>query len=203
MPVRDPDRSYSRRWPAVDATRGTVAFLCLLASIASFGAEGAPPLEFQVKAAFLYNFARFIEWPREAFRDADAGFVICVVDDEEFADTLELAVQGKTVDGRAFRIRRNPPMDQADLCQMLYLGAAGTSRIASYLEAVRAAHVLTVGDSLGFIRRGGVINFFIRDNRVRFEVNPGAASRAGLRISSKLLQLASVMRDGTGTEDGR
>ncbi|HKB07504.1 MAG TPA: YfiR family protein [Candidatus Polarisedimenticolia bacterium] len=203
MPVRDPNRSYPRLRPVSGAPRGILTSLCLLASLTSFGAQSGSRLEFQVKAAFLYNFAKFIEWPREAFRDADAGFVICVVDDEEFAGTLEPAIKGKSVDGRAFRVRRNSSPDQADLCQILYLGTAGTSRIASYLEAVRTAPVLTVGDSLGFIRRGGVINFFIRDNRVRFEVNPDAASRAGLRISSKLLQLASVVRDGKNAEDGR
>jgi len=204
MIVRDSSRSYPRRRWSVKAPIVVATLLGVLAPTAPNTAEsGSPPLEFQVKAAFLYNFAKFVEWPREAFRDADAAFVICVVDDEEFADALDRAIQGKTVDGRGFQVRRLPASDPTDFCQILYLGAAGSSRLAGLLETLRGAPVLTVGDALGFIRHGGIINFIVRDNRLRFEINPDAASRAGLRISSKLLTLASVVRDGTGSEEGR
>jgi len=165
--------------------------------------ESSPPLEYQVKAAFLFNFAKFVQWPSDTTRDADEGFVICVFDDEILAQSLDHAVSGKTVEGRVFRVRRLQTLDDTRSCRMLYLGGSDTSRLVALLKSVRTTAVLTVGNAPGFTRQGGIINFIMQDNRVRFEINPEAADRAGLRISSKLLQLATIVRDAAKLENER
>jgi len=165
--------------------------------------ESAPPLEYQVKAAFLFNFAKFVEWPSDNPRDADEGFVICVFDDETLAQSLDRAVSGKTVEGRVFRVLRLQSLDDTRSCRMLYLGSNDTPHLSALLKSIRTTAVLTVGNAPGFTRHGGIINFIMQDNRVRFEINPQAADRAGLRISSKLLQLATIVRDASKLEDER
>jgi len=204
MLVRDRSRSRSRHPPPPAAWRSACAILCLLTLTSTAAAQdGSPPLEFQVKAAFLYNFAKFARWPSEAFPDADAAFVVCVLDDETLASALAQAVLGKTVEGRGFRVRRMSAADDAGSCQVLYLGAMELPRLAGMIKSLRGEPVLTIGETPGFAREGGIINLIIRDNHIRFEINPDAAERAGLRISSKLLQLAAIVRDEAGTEDGR
>ena len=204
MLVRDRSRPRPRRRSRIGARRIACAVLCILAAIPTAPAQDeSPPLEFQVKAAFLYNFAKFARWPPEAFTDPDAPFVFCVLDDEPLAQALDQAVLGKTVEGRGFRVRRLTGADEAGSCQILHLGAVELPRLAGLLKTVRGEPVLTVGETPGFASQGGIINFIIRDNRLRFEINPDAAERAGLRISSKLLQLASIVRDEARTEDGR
>lgn len=204
MLARVPGRSRPRHRSCPGSQRLASAILVTLALSTPALAQGeSPPLEYQVKAAFLYNFAKFVDWPPEVFRDPDAAFVICVVDEEAFAQALEQAVLGKTVNGRAFQVRRLSGPDEAGSCQMLHLGAAASSRLTGPPKSLRGAPILTVGDDVGFARQGGIINFIIRDHRVGFEINPEAAGRAGLRISSKLLQLASIVRDEARTEDAR
>jgi len=165
--------------------------------------ESAPPLEYQVKAAFLFNFAKFVEWPSDNPRDADEGFVICVFDDETLAQCLDHAVSGKTVEGRVFRVRRLQSLDDTKSCRMLYLGSNDTPHLSALLKSIRTTAVLTVGNAPGFTRHGGIINFIMQDNRVRFEINPQAADRAGHRIISKLLQLATIVPDASKLEDER
>ncbi len=163
--------------------------------------DGSPPLEYQVKAAFLFNFAKFIEWPPDAIGGPEEAFVVCVVDNDAFARALDLAVSGKTVNGHSLKVRRLRAGDDSAFCRMLYLGSTDTPRLANLFKRARTAAVLTVGDTPGFSRQGGIINFIVQDNRVHFEINPDAAFRAGLRISSKLLQLATIVRDGAGVEN--
>ena len=174
-----------------------LGLILILASprLHSAAEDGATPLEHEVKAAFLFNFAKFVEWPPDGTREPGDGFTICVADDEAFAEVLDRAVTGKTVEGRVLTVRRLQPADDVRSCRILYTGSADSPRLASLLKSLRSAAVLTVGAAPGFTRRGGIINFILEDNRVRFEINPDAAGRAGLRISSKLLQLATIVRD--------
>src|SRR5206468_11199924 len=99
--------------------------------------DPSPPLEYQVKAAFLFNFARFVDWPPAAFHDREASFVIGVIDNEVLALALEQAVRGKAVDGRTFQVRRLQNAGDAGGCHMLYLGSADTARLAGLLKSVR------------------------------------------------------------------
>lgn len=203
MLLRGLSRSCPRRRPFARA-RLAPPILCALTLMTGASAQDdSPPLEYQVKAAFLFNFARFVEWPPAAFRDREASFVIGVVDDEVLARALDQAVRGKVVDGRAFEVRRLQNAHEAGFCQMLYLGSADTSRLAGLLRSIRSSAILTIGDAQGFTHLGGMINFIMQGHRLRFEINPDAAERAGLRISSKLLQLATIVRDASPGEDGR
>lgn len=152
-----------------------------------------PEEERHIKALFLYNFAKFVDWPAEL----PAGPIcIAVVGDDPFAAILDQVVSGKTVHGQGFVVRRAPAESQLQDCQMVFVSGTDRKRIGAVLGALKGSAVLTVGESRGFARAGGVINFEIVNNRVRFEVNVDAAERARLRLSSKLLSLAIIVHDG-------
>ncbi|MCI0568383.1 MAG: YfiR family protein [Acidobacteria bacterium] len=144
--------------------------------------------EYQVKAAFLYNFAKFVEWP-----DPASGPIrLCIVGDDPFGSNLEVTVRGKTISGHPIEIRRMNRGDNPRDCQIAFIRA--TEREArSVLELLQGASTLTVGESPNFARDGGMINFVLEDKRVHFEINPGAAQRARLKISSRLLSLARIV----------
>ena len=154
-------------------------------------AEPDPTLEHRVKAAFLYNFARFVDWPTNAFADADAPFVIGVFGDESMAQALEQTVQGKSIGNRAIQTRRIPDATRINPCQILFISQSKTQQVVEVLAAVGRAPVLLVGESPGFVAAGGTIGFVSDEGRVRFEANTAMAERYGLKISSKLLRLAT------------
>ncbi len=174
----------------------SLAALAALALLVTSGSRGqeSPALEYQVKAAFLYNFARFVEWPaREASPSAE--ITIGVLGSDPFGEALDRTIAGKSVNGRALKVVRLKDARDAPRCQILFVELPTESALAGVLEAVGRAPVLTVGDAESFTRKGGVIRFFMEDNKVRFAINVDAAQRAGLKISSKLLALAKVIRD--------
>jgi hypothetical protein len=154
-------------------------------------AQGAPDvsLEYRVKAAYLFNFAKFIEWPPPA---RSGPLTICVAGRNVFGDVLEQTIAGEAVDGRPLTAR--VILEPMDGCHILFVpqGAAETA----YLRTTQDTPVLTVGETPGFVARGGVANFVLEGGRVRFEIDPGHADRAGLRISSRLLRLARVPGGG-------
>lgn len=167
--------------------------LALLPSLAVFsGGAGAQEAyrEYDVKAAFLYNFVKFVEWPASAFRDERSPITLCVYGTDPFGHSLDDVVRGETVGGRGLVVERPSHPGAAEGCHVLFLGAAERERAAEVLAAVGSRPVLTVGDFDGFLRAGGVINFVLDDGRVRFLINPDAAARGRLTISSKLLRLA-------------
>jgi hypothetical protein len=143
------------------------------------------PIEYRVKAAFLYNFIRFVEWPAES---QSGPLIICVAGRNPLGSVLEDAIRGETVGGRPIEARLI--LEPEPGCHVTFIpeGAAASA----YLRAARAAPTLTVGETGSFIADGGIIRFFLDDGKVRFEINPQAADRAQLRISSRLLQLARI-----------
>src|SRR4051812_17795424 len=147
--------------------------------------------EYQLKAAFLYNFAQFVEWPADALGSADAPIVIGVLGESPFAGALEQAVRGKSVNGRPIEIRYYSALESMDRCHILFVGASQRFNTAAVL-AKAGDTTLTVGDYDGFTREGGVFRFLTESNKVRFEVNLDAARRTRLKISSKLLKLAKI-----------
>lgn len=145
-------------------------------------AADRPPQEYEVKAAFLLNFSKFIEWPAAA---AESPFTICILGDDPFGPLLDQMISGETVGGRKLvvqRLGRNKPAS----CQILF---AGRNDLPAPLPGL-ARGVLTVGEGEEFLREGGMIAFVLEDRRVRFNVSQKAALKAGLRISSKLLSVA-------------
>jgi hypothetical protein len=156
-------------------------------------ADAAPVEADQVKAAFLFNFAKFVTWPKEAVEDRTIA--ICVFDDEVFETTLEQVIGGRSVGDRAVVVDRRASADEARGCDIVFIPASERARSEAIIDRLAERPILTVGDTEGFAARGGIVNFRVEENRVRFEVNPDAAKRAGLELSSQLLKLAILVRE--------
>jgi hypothetical protein len=164
---------------------------CGLAPRAILAAQNATTAE--VKAAFLYNFARFTEWPTDAFIEASAPFVIGVAGDEGLRQTVDQLTHGKAIGGRSLRTRNiKDPADVAAV-QILFIGGASASRAPELLKEAGRQPVLTVGDADQFCERGGMIAFLIEQNRVRFEIHVVATEQARLKVSSRVLTLARAI----------
>jgi len=151
------------------------------------GAAGAN-LEYQVKAAFLYNFAKFVGWPAGA-----AGpFVVCIAGDDPFGASLEEVLRGKAVNGRAFVVRRLGKASATGGCHILFVSGSERKRLREVLGATPRG-VLTVGDCEEFAKSGGIVGFTLVEGKVRFEVNIDAAGASGLKISAQMLSLAKLV----------
>jgi len=146
-----------------------------------------------VKAAFLYNFAKFTDWP--AF-PANAPLAICIVGDDGIAEALLETVRHQKIDGHPIEVRRPESIQMWWSCHELFIAEGETRRFASGLTAVKTMPVLTVSDEKGFAQTGGIIELYVEGGRTRFAINLDAAGRPGLRLSSRLLGLAKVVRDG-------
>ena len=169
---------------------------CILVSLPP-GSHAQRPTEYEVKAAFLYNFAKFVEWPSGAFEDADAPIVIGILGKDPFGPILEQTVGGNTAGGRSLKIRQFARIgDGLKRCHILFISRTAPSPPKQVMERIEGSSVLTVGEVDAFCQDGGIVNFVLQQNRVRFEINPDAAARAGLKISSRLLKLARIV----GTE---
>jgi len=150
--------------------------------------------ESQVKAAYLYNFAKFVEWPAGVFRNPDDPAVICVVGDERTSDVLEPAVSGRKANGRPVEARRPHSSAEFKSCQVLFIGFSDKERIAQLLNGLQRSSVLTVGQSDQFISLGGMINLSLKHTTIELEIDPEASNAAGLKISSRLLVVARLVK---------
>ena len=148
------------------------------------------PVEYQVKAAYLLNFTRYVEWPDQAFTSPTAPIDICVLGNDPFDGALEQAVAGRLTRGRPLLVQVKRTAAEARYCPVVFVPAATWRRSPGVLEQLRGHGVLTVGDSKEFAQAGGIIGFVIEQASVRFVVNLGARDRAGLHISSRMLALA-------------
>jgi hypothetical protein len=155
------------------------------------------PTEYQVKAAYLFNFLKFVDWPDDSFTNSNGRWVIGIVGANPFGDELTQAVSGKIVQGHLLQVRTFQPADDLRACHILFISASEMKRLPSILTALRGSSVLTVGDVDQFTESGGMIQFVMEDGRVRFVIDVGATSRARLKVSSKLLSLARTV---TGAE---
>jgi hypothetical protein len=165
----------------------------LLAMLLTPRARGQAIEEYQVKAAFLYNFAKFVEWPSQAVQKPQDTIVVCVLGHNPFGNALEDVIRGKSIEGRALAFRLVTDAEEAGACQILFIGSAEGKHFRSIWGNIKPG-ILTVGESQGFAAGGGMINFKLDGGRVRFEINVGAAEQAQIRISSKLLSLAEIVK---------
>ena len=152
--------------------------------------------EYLIKAGFIYNFAKFVEWPSATFAQPDSPIVIGVLGTDPFGNVLDRIVEDKKIGPRGFVVKRYKwGKDLKDLkdCKILFVSASERAHIDEVLQSVKGLPILTVGETPGFAERGGVIRFTLEDNRVRFEVNVDAAHQADLNISSRLLTLAKII----------
>lgn len=173
----------------------------VLAAILPFSVAGAElnteaqaPSEYQVKAAFLFNFAKFIEWPAAAFRNRQSPITICVVGDDPFGPVIDETVKGQSFANRRFSVRRVKQIPRDDTCQIAFVSGAESARTELGM-AIRALPILTVGEDDATSESSGIINFVIEGSKVRFDINLDAAERAGIKISSKLLKLATRVHE--------
>jgi hypothetical protein len=148
--------------------------------------------EYQVKAAYLYNFSKFIEWPAADFANATSPFQFCVLHDRSFAEQLAQTVKGKMVASRPASVISVKNAEEGRSCHILFISSSQNIE-AQVIETLRNTNVLTVGEVKGFVEEGGMINFVIQDDRVQFQVNHRAARQAGLRVSSRLLSVAKLV----------
>lgn len=173
--------------------RGLLALAAWYAASAAFPsiARAAGPSEYDVKAALIYKFALFIEWPSDSFADHKSPFIIATVGEDPFAGAIEQAVQGKNFNGHPIVVKHFANSGVIEHCHIIYVGASEQGDLPKILEKAGDS-TLTVGDSENFTGQGGIFRFFREETRIRFEVNLGVAQRSRLRISAKLLKLAKV-----------
>ena len=159
-----------------------------------YGADQAAPSEYAIKTAFIYNFAKFTEWPAAASGATQGQIVLCAFASEPYGAALA-AIEGKPVQGRIIRLRRGVRPDEIKSCHMMFVAESEERRIPELLRAVKGSPVLTIGDADGFAEAGGMIGLITADNRVQLEINNEAAQRANLKISSQLLRLARLVKE--------
>ena len=175
--------------------RACLLLLLLFFVGAPIRAQDTPVGESDLKAAFLYNFTKFIEWPPEAFAKEDAPVVVGVYGDEEFTQNLRTLLADKKAHNRPFAVRRLTNPQDAKSCQILFFRESETRKMGAVYESIKRLPILTVGESEGeFLNQGGMFNLIFEDKQLRFEVNTAAAENAKLTISSKLLRLAKNIR---------
>jgi hypothetical protein len=159
------------------------------------------PTDYQVKAAYLYNFGRFVEWPAKVAAAKDDSFTVCVLGEDPFGPALDATLAGETMNGKSVVARRISAPEESSNCQILFVSSAEDRRIDKIIGALKKEAVLTVSDMPRFSQRGGMIQFLLEGNRVRFEVNLSAAQRAGLTLSSELLKIATTVRRNSSAGD--
>ena len=159
----------------------------------AMAARGADLTEYDVKAAFLYNFAKFVEWPAQAF-ERDGTMRLCILGEDPFGTALDRIVDSRPPQDRKLVVRRVGRIPNGHSCHILFISSSESARVDEILDQTKGNSVLTVGDTTGYSRRGVVINLVVERNKVRFDVNLHAADQANLKISSKLLKLASTVR---------
>jgi hypothetical protein len=171
-----------------------VMFALLLASRLNLAAQTTK--EYEVKAAFLYNFVQFVEWPTDAFVDAQSPIVIGILGDDPFDASLDEIVRDEKVNNRPLVIQHYQRVEDIKACQILFISQSENRRLAEIFAALKDRSILTVGDTDGFVKRGGMIRFVTEKNKIRFRINAEAAKAANLTISSKLLRLAEIVTPG-------
>jgi hypothetical protein len=152
--------------------------------------------EYEVKAAYLFNFGRFVEWPEDAPPVRASDFAICVLGQDPFGPALDSTITGEKIDGKSVVARRVSKAEEAAECRVLFISPSESGQVKAILSTLGKSSILTVSDQPQFIQRGGMVQFVLADGRVRFEINVGAARHAGLSVSSDLLKVAANVRQG-------
>jgi YfiR/HmsC-like len=164
-------------------------------------AQTNSPSEYQLKAAFLFNFAKFVNWPTNSFADPHS-FAICVLGKDPFGHLLEDALLNKTIADRSVVIERLKDKSEMRRCQTVFVSSSESAHLPEIFESLLGANVLLVGETTGFAASGGIIEFTLEDGHVRFTINTDAADRAGLKLSAKLLALAKIVHDEGHSKGG-
>ncbi len=176
-----------------------VAAAAALTLICTFTADAqpAPRSEYEIKAAYLFTFGKFVDWPPRPARD-ESAITICVLGADPFGPVLDSTLAGATIRGRKVSLRRLTGPDNAAGCHIVFVSASEERRVSTIVPALNQSGALTVSDMPQFASHGGMIQFVSAASRVRFEINLLSAREAGLTMSSELLRVASAVRTGAG-----
>ena len=170
-----------------------MAGICILLSLNNcIWAQSSSPTEYEIKAACLYNFAKLIDWPDEAFEDINEPFSIGILGKDPFGVALERVIKDKTIGGRKISIRRSSGHTS---CQLLFISSTESENTSRVLETAEGSYIVTVSELDGFTELGGTIEFLIEENTVRFAINVDAADRAGVKMDPELLRLSTVVEE--------
>jgi hypothetical protein len=156
-------------------------------------AQNEENAEYPVKLAFLYNFTKFVEWPPESYREASAPLAICIVGHDPFSPDLETELRTRKVGDHPVEVRPLRATDSVNACHVVFVPVTEKDHAEKIMKSLQGSNTLTVGESDGFAAMGGIINLVVEGDKIRFEVNPAAADRAGLKISAKLLSMAKIV----------
>ena len=170
-----------------------VVYSLLLGLIFNSGAQTTR--EYQLKAAFLFNFTQFVDWPASSIPSTNSPIVIGILGIDPFGKTLDQIVQNESVGGRKLVVERYSSLSQIQNCHILYISPSESEQMEAILGKLKGSGILTVGDTDNFARRGGVIGFYIDKNKIRLRVNLESAREEKLSLSSKLLRLAEIVRE--------
>lgn len=170
-----------------------VAAWFLIGVHALCSAQPANPNEYQLKAAFLFNFLQFVDWPPSAFAGPQDPLSICVLGPDPFGTDLDSIIAGERIGGREIQIQRLTPQDAPAGCHLLFVNLRSTQQLRSTLSSLKGQPILTVSDATPFAHLGGMIEFVTQNDRIRLRVNLHAASEAQLRLSSKLLRRSEIV----------
>jgi hypothetical protein len=173
-----------------------ITILMLLPGVAAQAnaQDSSESSEYLVKAGFVYNFAKLVEWPATAFAQPDSPIVIGILGNDPFGPIIDRVLDGKKVNGRGFVVKRLKSLNDVKDCHIVYVSSSEVARSAEAIHLAKNIPVLTIGEIPGFAKHGGIINLTLEDNKVRFEVNVDAAKEADLNISSRLLALAKIVQ---------
>ncbi len=159
-------------------------------------AQAQTSLEYELKAAFLYRFTEFVEWPAQAFSTPQSPIRVCIFGLDPFGNALDRTLRGEQVKGRPLVAMRTRRMEELSACHIVFISRSEREQAAAVLSRLRENPVLSVSEAQDFLEQGGMINFVTEGARIRFEINNESAQRAGLMLSSKLLTLARAVRPG-------
>lgn len=187
---------FDKQGPALMGRRNRLALLILLVVFftgwSTVHSLAAPDDEYSVKAAFLYNFAKFVEWPATAFNDPNDPLVICVLGQDPFGSGLD-ELQGKSAGKRTIAIRRFKSARDLGRCHIVFVSRPATGSVQDTCRSLGNNAVLTVSDIDHFAQLGGMIGLSTVENKIRFSINLKVAEQAGLKLSSQLLKLATIV----------
>jgi YfiR/HmsC-like len=195
------NRLTTARWVRLG---GMVAFVCLVACCAILSAlparanppqSSAAPSQSQISAAFIFNFAKFTEWPPAAFSDPATPLTVCFLGADDVRSAFQSISAGKALNGRSVQVREVKPTGDVHDCQIVYIDSPNAALLAAVMKNARQCSALVIGSSDDFLARGGMIKLSVERNRMRFDVNVGATGRIKIHLSSKLLALARSVVD--------
>ena len=171
------------------------SFIVPLIACSAFllASQPAENREYQVKAAFLYNFTQFVEWPANALPEAKTPLVIGVLGENPFGNYLQEIISGEQVNGHPLVVQQYKDAEEIKTCHILFINLAEKDKLEQAIASLKGRSILTVSDESNFIKHGGMIRFIKRDNKIQFQINPESAKEADLIVSSKLLRLAEIV----------